>query len=94
MLDQIGRRRVVPCTNTVPIFGWSLAELAHHVGAARGLEVRRHAQRRAIGDRDLRTREVQGDDRGFLPQARRELTTGTSLYSHGCRSITCPSGNS
>ena len=51
-------------------------------------------RRRAIGDRDGGPGEVQGD-RGAVRVARAApSTTGTSLYSQGCRSITCPSGKS
>ena len=45
-------------------------ELAHHVGAARRLEMRRDAQRLAIRDLDRRPRHVQRDDRHVRRQRR------------------------
>ena len=63
---------IVPCTNTVPPCGWPVLEVAHHVGAARRLEVGRHAQRRAVGQLDRRSRQVQRHDRHVRGQRRGE----------------------
>ncbi len=47
-------------------------EIAHHVRAARGLEVRRHAQRLAVGQLDRRPRQVQCNERHVRRQGRAE----------------------
>ena len=59
--------------------------VADQVGAARRLEVRGDAERRAIGDLDRRARQVQGDDRRAVARPAAS-STGTSLCSQGCRS--------
>ena len=84
---------LVPWTMTVPSCGVPVAVVAHDVGAARRLEVRRACPASrdpgsSTGGR-VRCSATIGHVRS---RSAAPSSTGTSLYSHGCRLMIVPVG--